>query len=129
MMLLGGWLGFVSTVLTMAAAAPGRLAPEAHAPATVTFDFANERYLVPRQRAGGMAYVTSGVPTGSAAPLIVFLHGLNPTRALHTWFNGEPGDLRPLLEGLVRRGAAAPFVFAGPTQSKDALVPQILWPD
>src|SRR5205814_1306805 len=86
------------------------------------------RYLVAGQRGGGMVYLTDGIGTGQEAPLLVFLHGLNPTRVLHTWLNGEPGDLRPFVNGLARSGRMAPVILAAPTQSKNATIRQILWP-
>ncbi len=128
-MLPATWLGWLSAVLALSAAKPGTVAPEAWPGRTAAFDFNTERYLSGAQKNGAFVYVTDGVGDGASAPLVVFLHGLNPQRALHPWMNGDPGDLRPMMNALVRSGQVAPFLLAAPTQSRSATIPKILWPD
>jgi len=124
--------GMVAWLALAAGAAVGPVAramPEILPGTTVTFDFETARYLNPGQIAGGLAYLSDGAPRGASVPLVLFLHGLNPVKAMHPWFNGNPGDLRQTLGQLVRDRDVAPLVIAAPTQSKDALVPRILWPE
>jgi pimeloyl-ACP methyl ester carboxylesterase len=123
------WLGWLSAVLAFAAAKPGALAPEAWPGTTATFEFNTERYLLGAQKNGGMVYVTDGVGEGAEAALVVFLHGLNDKRSLHPWMTGDPGDLRPIMNALVRDRKTVPFLLAAPTQSRNAMIPKILWPD
>ncbi len=94
-------------------------------PETVYFDHDDERYLVPSQHDGGAALV----PDGSHAPLplLVFLHGTNPTQALHYWLGGGGRDLRPMAARLVKSKRVRPFILAGPSQTRGAAHGRNLW--
>lgn len=106
---------------SLAAAADGQ-------DATLHFDFDSDRYLVRGQSRGSLAYIPQALPQGASAPIVVFLHGLNPKQVLHPWFNGDPGDLREEARRLVQSGDVLPFLIAAPTQSKAATIPQKMWP-
>lgn len=67
-------------------------------------------------------------PTDSV-PLVVFLHGTNPTPELHLWLGGGGRDLRPLAQQLMRSGQVSPFVLAGPSQTKGAGLARTVWQD
>lgn len=96
--------------------------------ADVTFPFNDGRYLVPGFTQGGLAHVTPGVVPGSPAPLVVFLHGTNARKKPHPWLGGTEWDLRPVADDRVLHHGVTPFVLAGPTQTKDAVVPETMWP-
>lgn len=92
---------------------------------TVTFPFEDERWLLPGQSEGGAAFLTDGA-TGDLA-LVVFLHGVNDSKRLHPRMDGTADDLRPALNALATSGKTPPFVFAGPTQSRDASYAEVLF--
>jgi hypothetical protein len=93
------------------------------------FAHADQRYLEAEQRKGGAAFIPSKVPRRRAVPLVVFLHGTNPRGRLHPWLGGSGDDLRLVAEALVQKGEVAPFVLAGPSQTRDAKAPAALWQD
>jgi hypothetical protein len=57
------------------------------------------------------------------------LHGTNPAGELHFGLGGGGHDLRPLADRLIESGAARPFVLAGPSQTRNAVLPATLWAD
>jgi hypothetical protein len=84
------------------------------------FPHDDDRYLRSRQKNGGAVFVPSGVPRDKSVPAVVFLHGTNARGQLHPWFGAGGSDLRPRVESLVAKGRVAPFVLAGPSQTKSA---------
>lgn len=96
---------------------------------TLYFPHRDERYLRSRQKNGGAAFVPAGVSADVLVPAVVFLHGTNARGRPHPWFGARGPDLRPLVESLVARGEVAPFVLAGPSQTKSAVFGRTLWQD
>jgi hypothetical protein len=90
------------------------------------FAFDDERYLSWPQRHSGAVLLPLGA-SSSAVPVIVLLHGVNPSREPHLWLGGGERDLRPLAESLMRRPDVEPFVLAAPSQTRSAISPQTLW--
>ena len=84
-----------TTAAWAAAAASCGLTTSAEAE-TVYFQHEDARFLHRYQRNGGAAVVPEGVPAAQALPLVVFLHGTNPTSEPHLWMGGGSKDLRPL---------------------------------
>lgn len=94
--------------------------------ATVYFEHQTAKYLNPGERAGGAALVPDA-PQAEALPLVVFLHGTNPTRSRHLWLGGGGHDLRPIAASLYKTGKSRPFVLAGPSQTRGASRGRELW--
>jgi len=94
---------------------------------TVYFAHDDARYLYGHQREGGAALVPDPPSVEIALPLVVFLHGTNPSGALHLWMGGGGRDLRPLVRGLMRQQAVRPLVFAAPSQTKQAALARTAW--
>ena len=84
--------------------------------AQVDFAFDDAALLQAGQAGSGRAYVPAGIST--PAPLLVYLHGNNPSGVMHPWLGAAGGDLRKL--GLGR-------VIAAPTQTKNASTSTTLW--
>lgn len=93
---------------------------------TVYFQHEDERYLYPSQHQGGAALVSPGT-RGRHLPLLVFLHGTNPARALHFWMGGGGRDLRPVAAAMFASRQVKPFIFAGPSQTRAAEHGRNLW--
>ena len=93
---------------------------------TVYFQHEDERYLYPSQHHGGAALVSPGT-RGRHLPLLVFLHGTNPARALHFWMGGGGRDLRPVAAAMFASKQVTPFIFAGPSQTRAAEHGRNLW--
>ncbi|MEO6600083.1 MAG: hypothetical protein ABIQ16_09445 [Polyangiaceae bacterium] len=93
---------------------------------TVYFPHADARYLAPGQRDGGAALLPD-VEDAGPLPLVVFLHGTNPTRSSHLWLGGGGHDLRPVAERLYLNKKLRPFVLAGPSQTLAASRGRTLW--
>lgn len=91
------------------------------------FEFHDEEYLLPRQHAGGRAYVPKKVTADEPVPLVVFLHGVNRRNRLHMWLGSGPADLRARMDKWIARGDLPPAVLAAPSQTRDALWPGMLW--
>jgi len=89
------------------------------------FSFQDHRYLYRDERQSGAALMPEMAPT--SVPLVVFLHGVNPTADLHLWLGGGGRDLRPLAAALMQSGEVVPFVLAAPSQTKAASSPRALW--
>lgn len=108
---------------------PTAFAGTSHASASqsVDFPFHDEEFLLPRQHGGGRAYVPKQVSSDEPAPLVVFLHGVNRRNRLHMWLGAGPADLRTKLEASIENGDFPPAILAGPSQTKDALWPAMLW--
>lgn len=90
------------------------------------FPYADERYLYQHQRQSGAALLPQG-PAKEPVPLVVLLHGLNPSHELHLWLGGGGHDLRPLATELMRHEEIGPFVFAAPSQTKGGGATRSLW--
>lgn len=62
-------------------------------------------------------------------PVVVFLHGTNPSSEPHMWLGGGGRDLRPLVKRLIDAGQVEPFVLAAPSQTKNAGLAATVWQD
>jgi pimeloyl-ACP methyl ester carboxylesterase len=106
-------------------------APLVTAPAhakTLYFPHLDAKFLYRFQRDGGAAVVPEQARAeGAALPLVVFLHGTNPTSETHMWLGGGGRDLRPLAKRLIDGGEVAPFVLAAPSQTKNAGLAATVW--
>jgi hypothetical protein len=94
-----------------------------------TFAYGAPRY-VPQERAAsaGLVIAPKSVAQGTKVPLVVFLHGLNQDGPLHKWLGARgTQDIAVLLEKLQTEGKTAPFLIAGPSQTKDAARPWGMW--
>ncbi len=94
---------------------------------TLYFPHQDARFLYRFQRNGGAAVLPERVEASEALPLVVFLHGTNPTSEPHMWLGGTGRDLRPLVKRLVDSGQVKPFVFAAPSQTKNAGLAATVW--
>lgn len=129
-------LALVTALSRSAAASPpavGDGAPEpqvATAPrgTTVTYPFAQRRYLYSRDGAGARAYVPSGVTPGALLPVVVFLHGMNKAGRVHPHLDDRGDDLRPVVDELVHGGKTAPFILAAPTHTRYASNAHLMFP-
>jgi hypothetical protein len=100
----------------------------APAPAkTLYFPHRDPEFLHRFQRNGGAAQVPDRSEPGAPLPLVVFLHGTNPSSETHMWFGGGGKDLRPLAQRLIASGQVAPFVLAAPSQTKNAALAATVW--
>jgi len=95
---------------------------------TVTFPFADETLLLPKQASGGAAYVTDGLDKAHAAPVVVFLHGTNESQTMHPRMHDGDDDLRKVVAALVAGGRVEPFVLAAPTHTSYAQYAEVLFP-
>jgi len=115
-------LGVLTGALALGGAAPADAK-------TLYFPHQDGRFLYRFQRNGGAAVVpetASATPT-EALPLVVFLHGTNPTSEPHMWLGGTGRDLRPLVKRLIDSGEVKPFVLAAPSQTKNAGLAATVW--
>jgi hypothetical protein len=96
---------------------------------TLYFPHRDARFLYPYQRNGGAALVPTSAGTEAPLPVVVFLHGTNPTSEPHLWLGGGGKDLRPLVQRLIDGGEVSPFVFAAPSQTKNAGLARKVWQD
>lgn len=78
------------------------LPPSVAAAETIYFPHQDARFLYPFQRNGGAALVPDEATAEEPLPLVVVLHGTNPTPELHLWLGGGARDLRPLTRRLAR---------------------------
>src|SRR3954470_8112776 len=96
----------------------------------VSFPFRDAEYLLADQSKGGLAYVPGEVGRGEEVPLVVFLHGVNPTSVVHSWVGGAATpDLTAFAESLVSHGKTAPFILAAPSATRRAMAGRLMWPD
>jgi hypothetical protein len=93
---------------------------------TLYFPHQDTRFLYRFQRNGGAA-VLPEQPTSEPLPLVVFLHGTNPTSEPHMWLGGSGRDLRPMIKRLIGTGQVKPFVLAAPSQTKNAGLAAKVW--
>jgi hypothetical protein len=95
----------------------------------ISFPFRDAEYLAADQSKGGLAYVPSEVGRGEEVPLVVFLHGVNPTSVVHSWVGGAATpDLTAFAESLVSRRKTAPFILAAPSATRNAMAGRLMWP-
>jgi len=105
------------------------VASDAEAGGTTTFPYRQKTLLYSRDPAGGLVHVTTGAAHGEKLPVVVFLHGMNRDGIVHPWFGPPQGDLRSIVEPLVRAGSVAPFILAAPTHTRHATGAASMWPD
>lgn len=91
------------------------------------FPHQDQHLLYQYQKNGGAALLPNDVSPERPLPLVVFLHGTNPTAETHLWFGGGGKDLRPVAQRLMDSGDVAPFVFAAPSQTKNAGLARKVW--
>lgn len=111
-------LAGVATLIAGAAAAEAK---------TVYFPHNDTHFLYRFQRNGGAAVVPEQAPADQALPLVVFLHGTNPTSEPHMWLGGGGRDLRPMVKRLIESGQVKPFILAAPSQTKNAGLAAKVW--
>src|SRR3954465_9854122 len=117
---LGRAFGLVAGALTLAWSAPSSAK-------TLYFPHQDARFLYRFQRNGGAAVLPDRASTEAPRPLVVFLHGTNPTSEPHMWLGGSGRDLRPLVKRLIDSGQVEPFVLAAPSQTKNAGLAATVW--
>lgn len=93
---------------------------------TLYFPHNDATFLHRFQRNGGAAVLPDRVETDQPLPVVVFLHGTNPTSELHMWLGGGR-DLRPMIKRLIDNGQVKPFVLAAPSQTKNAGLAAKVW--
>jgi hypothetical protein len=93
---------------------------------TLYFPHQDARFLYRFQHNGGAAVVPEA-PAEAPLPLVVFLHGTNPSSEPHMWLGGGGRDLRPLIKRLIESGQVKPFVLAAPSQTKNAGLAATVW--
>jgi hypothetical protein len=97
---------------------------------TLYFPHQDSRFLYRYQRNGGAAVVPENAsPDDEPLPVVVFLHGTNPTTETHMWLGGGGKDLRPLVKRLIDGGQVKPFILAAPSQTKNAALAATVWQD
>jgi hypothetical protein len=94
---------------------------------TLYFPHQDSEFLYRYQHDGGAAVVPEGVPDDEPLPLVVFLHGTNVHNQMHVWMGGGGKDLRPFVRKLIGSGQVEPFVFAAPSQTKNAGLARKVW--
>jgi hypothetical protein len=94
---------------------------------TLFFPHQDARFLYRFQRNGGAAVLPETATPDAPLPLVVFLHGTNPTSEPHMWLGGGGKDLRPLVKRLIDSGQVKPFVLAAPSQTKNAGLAATVW--
>ena len=94
---------------------------------TVYFPHQDARFLYRFQHNGGAAVLPESAGPDAPLPLVVFLHGTNPTSEPHMWLGGGGKDLRPLVKRLIDSGQVQPFVLAAPSQTKNAGLAATVW--
>lgn len=95
---------------------------------TLYFPHQDARFLHRFQRNGGAAALPEQASAeAEPLPLVVFLHGTNPTSETHMWLGGGGRDLRPLAKRLIESGQVEPFVLAAPSQTKNAGLAATVW--
>jgi hypothetical protein len=94
---------------------------------TLYFPHQDSHFLYRFQKNGGAAVVPEGASPEQPLPLVVFLHGTNPSSEPHMWLGGGGRDLRPLVKRLLDSGEVKPFVLAAPSQTKNAGLAATVW--
>ncbi len=117
---LGRAVGLAAAALGLGWSAPA-------AAKTLYFPHQDARFLYRFQRNGGAAVLPDSASPEAPLPLVVFLHGTNPTSEPHMWLGGGGKDLRPLVKRLIDSGVVKPFVLAAPSQTKNAGLAATVW--
>jgi hypothetical protein len=105
------------------------LMAEPGASPTADFAYDDEELL----RAGetlssrAMLYGRGRVTPEEPVPIVVFLHGVNEGGPIHRWVGSEGTDLRWMLAALGDANDLKPFVFAAPSQTRNAARGKTLW--
>src|SRR6188508_835770 len=73
------------------------------------FPHRDDELLRADHRNSGAVYVPQRARGDRPRPLVILLHGLNPTAIQHLWFTGGTLDLRAHVSGLIDGGSTAPF--------------------
>jgi hypothetical protein len=94
---------------------------------TLYFPHNDAHFLYRFQRNGGAALLPEPPARNQPLPLVVFLHGTNPSSEPHMWFGGGGRDLRPMVKRLIDSGQVKPFVLAAPSQTKNAGLAAKVW--
>ncbi len=96
----------------------------------IRFSFHDTKLLRREHRLGATAFI-SGLPNSDTPlPLVVFLHGLNPSGILYRWFGAASDvNLTDVASRLISGKQTAPFVLAGLSQTRQAAHSGQLWPD
>lgn len=94
------------------------------APRTTTFAYDDGRLLRDGEQEGGLVHADRN--DKGDLPLVVFLHGVNESGPLHRGLGGA-FDVRPALDELRTNNGVAPFVLAGPSQTKEAWSGARMW--
>ncbi len=94
---------------------------------TLYFPHQDGHFLYRFQRNGGAVVLPESTSPDAPLPLVVFLHGTNPTSEPHMWLGGGGKDLRPLVKRLIDSGQVKPFVLAAPSQTKNAGLAATVW--
>ena len=113
--------------LGLLAGAVGLLASAPAAAKTLYFPHDDAHFLYRFQHNGGAAVLPEGAAAEEPLPVVVFLHGTNPTSEPHMWLGGGGKDLRPLVKRLIEAGQVQPFVLAAPSQTKNAGLAAKVW--
>ncbi len=116
----GRAVGVLAGALSLAWSAPATAK-------TVFFPHQDGHFLYRFQRNGGAVSLPEGTSPDAPLPLVVFLHGTNPTSEPHMWLGGGGKDLRPLVKHLIDAGQVKPFVLAAPSQTKNAALAATVW--
>lgn len=96
---------------------------------TFEFDHDSSTLLLKGETRGGAVYVPADIATPATLPLVVFLHGTNPTGALHLWMGGgNAPDLRTTVDGWKAPDRPVGFLLAAPSQTAAAKNGANLWP-
>jgi hypothetical protein len=93
----------------------------------VTFPFRDAELLNADERDGG--YLLAPARKSGAMPLVVFLHGLNWGPKKHLWVtpDARTPNLALEVQRLIALGTTRPFLFAAPSQTKNATSARTLW--
>lgn len=81
----------------------------------------------------GRAFVHSSLATvpGKAAPILVFLHGMNTDLIKYRWMGGgQEGDVRRIVAELMEEGSVTPMIVAAPSTIDPVTASNavLLWP-
>jgi hypothetical protein len=81
----------------------------------------------------GRAFVHSSLATvpGKAAPILVFLHGMNTELIKYRWMGGgQEGDVRRIVAELMEAGSVTPMIVAAPSTIDPVTASNavLLWP-
>lgn len=125
-MMKGARYPFIAVALAALAglvAAPAVFAAPKARPAArplpgTTYDYRYDGGAHPDRAWLGRAYVPASLENqpSRAAPLVVFMHGLNRDLIPYRWMGGgSEGDVRAIIDAMVQRGDIEPVIVAAPS--------------